>query len=247
MIPFVSPHESHRSPDGGVQPKMPALLLLLAASGLIAEEVRIPAADGFQLRGVFEAGRAAGGAVLLLHQCNREGMATGWEPVIPELRRRGLSVLSVDYRGYGGSRTGRPEEENVKHFAADVDAAFRYLARRSRAAKFAVVGASCGCRRGAAVAAANPEQVRALVCLSGSVGRPSPDATFGRILDLPVLTAAAEKDEPWATQMRGVFERARHPASRLLLYKGEAHGSPLFQQDPQLPGAIAAWVAERLQ
>ena len=213
----------------------------------MAEEVRIAADDGFQLRGLFEAGRAGGGAVLLLHQCDREGMATGWEPIVPALRQRGLSVLSIDYRGYGGSRTGRPDEDNVKHFAADVAAAFRYLALRSRAAKFAVLGASCGCRRGAAVAAANPQRVRALVCLSGSVGRPSPDATFGQILELPVLTAAAEKDEPWASQMRGVFDRSRHPASRLLLYKGEAHGSPLFQQDPQLPGAIADWVAEQLR
>lgn len=213
----------------------------------MAAEVRIPAEDGFQIRGVFEAGRAAGGAVLLLHQCDREGMATGWEPVVPALLLRGFSVLSIDYRGYGGSLTGRSEEDNAKHFATDVDAAFRYLALRSRAVKFAILGASCGCRRGAAVAAANPRQVRALVCLSGSVGRPSPDPAFGQILDLPVLVAAAEKDEPWASQMRAVFERARHPASRLLLYQGEAHGSPLFQQDPQLPGAIAAWVAERLQ
>lgn len=221
--------------------------LPLIIAGFLSADIRIPASDGFALRATYSAGRAGGGAVLMLHQCDREGMATGLEPLETALAGAGIATLSLDYRGYGGSITGKTQDEDARHRGSDIAAAYRVLRERSGAKNIAVVGASCGCRRAGALAAEHPAEVKAMVCLSGSVGRPNPDPPFEQISQLPVLAIGAEGDQPWADQMRGVFNRSRHPASRFVLYKGESHGAPLLKDDPGLAQAIAEWLAARLR
>ncbi|MBX9602208.1 MAG: alpha/beta hydrolase [Bryobacteraceae bacterium] len=213
----------------------------------VGADIRIPAQDAFPLRATYASGRAGAGAVLILHQCDREGMATGLEPVEAALAAAGISVLTLDYRGYGGSITGKSQEEDVKHRGSDIAAAYQYLRERSGAKNIAVVGASCGCRRAGALAAEHPSEVKAMVCLAGSIGRPNPDPPFDQISHLPVLAIGAEKDQPWTDQMREIFIRSRHPASRFVLYKGESHGAPLLKDDPRLAQAIADWVTALLR
>ena len=161
--------------------------LPLIIAGFLNADIRIPASDGFALRATYSAGRAGGGAVLMLHQCDREGMATGLEPLETALAGAGIASLSLDYRGYGGSVTGKTQDEDARHRGSDIAAAYRVLRERSGAKNIAVVGASCGCRRAGALAAEHPAEVKAMVCLSGSVGRPNPDPPFEQISQLPVL------------------------------------------------------------
>lgn len=234
---------------------IPALLLL----SVIAADVRIPSLDGFPLRAAFHpANPRSSAAVLILHQCDREAGSyqTGWESLFPLLHARGISVLAPDFRGYGGSRNGKSDEENARYNEADVSAAFSYLQSHAKATRIAILGASCGCRRGAPLAAANLStapsapagnaKVAALICVSGSVGRPNPDPAFQAIATLPVLAIAAENDEPWASQMRRIYDQSTNPASQFWLHKGDQHGAPLLKQDPQMASAIANWIAFHL-
>jgi pimeloyl-ACP methyl ester carboxylesterase len=84
-----------------------------------ARDVTLSTDDGLELGAWFvpAGGRDTGFAVLVLpgNGGNREGRAG----LAGQLRRRGLAVLLVDYRGYGGN-PGSPGEEGL---AADADAA----------------------------------------------------------------------------------------------------------------------------
>jgi pimeloyl-ACP methyl ester carboxylesterase len=89
-----------------------------------AEDVTLHTADGLELGAWFvpaAGGRDRGMAVLVApgnggNRASRAGLAT-------QLARRGLGVLLMDYRGYGGN-PGSPTEEGL---AADADAAVRAL------------------------------------------------------------------------------------------------------------------------
>lgn len=88
-----------------------------------ARDVTLRTEDGLELGAWFvpASGRDTGFAVLLFpgNGGNREGRAG----LAEELRRRGVAVLLVDYRGYGGN-PGSPSEEGL---AADADAAAEAL------------------------------------------------------------------------------------------------------------------------
>jgi pimeloyl-ACP methyl ester carboxylesterase len=89
-----------------------------------AEDVTLHTADGLELGAWFvpaAGGRDRGMAVLVApgnggNRASRAGLAT-------QLARRGLGVLLMDYRGYGGN-PGSPTEEGL---AADADAAVQAL------------------------------------------------------------------------------------------------------------------------
>ena len=89
-----------------------------------AEDVTLHTADGLELGAWFvpaAGGRDRGMAVLVApgnggNRASRAGLAT-------QLARRGLGVLLMDYRGYGGN-PGSPSEEGL---AADADAAVQAL------------------------------------------------------------------------------------------------------------------------
>jgi fermentation-respiration switch protein FrsA (DUF1100 family) len=86
-----------------------------------ARDVVIRTADGLDLGAWFLPG-AAGPAVLVLS--GNGGDRTMRAPLAAALHRMGLSVLLLDYRGYGGN-PGRPTEEGL---AADANAARDWLA-----------------------------------------------------------------------------------------------------------------------
>ena len=97
-----------------------------AAAGLPFTDVRIPTEDGETLHGWWLENSTARGQVIFWH--GNGGNLSLWLDVIVELRRRGFSVLAVDYRGYGAS-TGRPSERGLYR---DADASVRTFVERFR-------------------------------------------------------------------------------------------------------------------
>jgi uncharacterized protein len=89
-------------------------------------DVHIPTEDGETLHGWWLEDPHARAQVLFFH--GNGGNLSLWLDVIVEMRRRGLSVLAIDYRGYGGS-TGRPSEQGVYRDAA---ASIRVFGERMR-------------------------------------------------------------------------------------------------------------------
>jgi hypothetical protein len=97
-----------------------------ATVGLPFTDVRIPTADGETLHAWWLEHPSPRAHVIFWH--GNGGNLSMWLDVIAELRRRGFSVLAVDYRGYGAS-TGKPSERGLYR---DADAAVRLFAERLR-------------------------------------------------------------------------------------------------------------------
>lgn len=95
-----------------------------AAAALPFTDLRIPTADGETLHAWWLEAPEPRAQVLFFH--GNGGNLSLWLDVIVEGRRRGFSVLAIDYRGYGAS-TGRPSEKGLYR---DAEAAARYLAER---------------------------------------------------------------------------------------------------------------------
>jgi uncharacterized protein len=81
-----------------------------ATAGIAYEDVSIETADGETLHAWWLAHDAPRGQVIFWH--GNGGNLSMWLPPVLEAHRRGFSVLTVDYRGYGAS-TGRPSEQGL--------------------------------------------------------------------------------------------------------------------------------------
>lgn len=89
-----------------------------------ARDVTLHTADGLELAAYFiPATGPADTAMAVLVAPGNGGSRTGRTQFAEELSRRGLAVLLMDYRGYGGN-PGRPSEDGL---AADADAAVQAL------------------------------------------------------------------------------------------------------------------------
>jgi fermentation-respiration switch protein FrsA (DUF1100 family) len=97
-----------------------------AAAGLKYEDVHIRTSDGETLHGWWLAHPEPRAQVIFWH--GNGGNLSLWLDVPAGLRRHGLSVLAVDYRGYGAS-TGSPSEKGIY---LDADAAVKEFNRRLR-------------------------------------------------------------------------------------------------------------------
>jgi pimeloyl-ACP methyl ester carboxylesterase len=83
-----------------------------------------------------------------------------WLPVLVDLRRKGFSVMAVDYRGYGGS-SGSPSERGIYR---DADAVTDYFTRHLKRAGVPMIlwGRSLGCAAASYAGAKAPPDVMIL-------------------------------------------------------------------------------------
>ena len=104
-------------------PNMPgrALTMTPANAGMDYQDVSIESADGVTLHGWFVEGQSS--RVLLFFHGNAGNISHRLDS-IRQFHRLGLSVLIIDYRGYGQS-SGKTTEKGIY---SDAEAAWRYLA-----------------------------------------------------------------------------------------------------------------------
>jgi len=101
--------------------------------------------------------------VLFFPMCRQDAM-DGWLPITERLLNSGVSSLLVTYREYGASGTRVAGDQRTN----DADGALAYLRSRiGESADVAVAGSSCGVYHALSAAARHPEQVRAVVALTG--------------------------------------------------------------------------------
>jgi fermentation-respiration switch protein FrsA (DUF1100 family) len=226
-----------------------------------AEDVGFETEDGLALRGWFFPPEAPshGGAVLVLpgNAGSREFRA----PLAAALSLRGLSVLLVDYRGYGGN-SGSPTETGL---IRDARAARAWLASRSDVDPERVVyfGESLGAAVAVALAVEQPPA--ALVLRSPftslvDVGRVHypwlpvgfllrdryPSIERIRDVECPLLVIAGEKDfiVP-ATLSRRLFEAAGWPAKRFVSIPGAGHNDPRLAAGGVMIEEIVGFLSEQ--
>jgi fermentation-respiration switch protein FrsA (DUF1100 family) len=122
-------------------PNVPGRTLTMtpASMGMDYEDVSIQTTDGVTLHGWFIAGRSS--RVLLFFHGNAGNISHRLDS-IRQFQELGLSVLIIDYRGYGQSE-GRATEKGVYR---DADAAWRYLSedRAILAGDIIIFGRSLG-------------------------------------------------------------------------------------------------------
>lgn len=125
-------------------------------AGTTGRDVTLDTEDGVELHGWwYDLGRDAPG-LALFH--GNAGNIAGRTPFAEGLLRRGISVLLLDYRGYGRSR-GRPSEGGIYR---DGKAALAFLRERvGRSGRTALMGRSLG--GAVAIRVASEHDVGALV------------------------------------------------------------------------------------
>ncbi len=233
----------------------PLLRLTCAAQPAPAPRVvDLTASDGIALKATYYAAAKPGPGILLLHQCNRQRKV--WDDLAGRLAASGLSVLTVDFRGFGESAGTpldklSPDEINkvfVEKFPADVDTAFRYLISQPGVARYSIGagGASCGVNQAVQLARRHPE-VKSLVLLSettDSAGR----EFLRHAPQLPLFMAVADDDDdPGVVKMmQWLFSLSPNPANKLEHYSVGGHGVEMFSAHKELPGMIVDWFGSTL-
>jgi len=248
-----------RSPNlRHTQLRVVALLLLTLTVTCSAQQAPAPrvvdlaAADGTKLKATFFPAGKPGPGVLLLHQCNLQ--RKGWDGLATQLAAAGISVLTLDYRGYGDSEGKAPKDlppdEGAKvlneRWPADVDVAFTYLVSQPGvdARVAGAGGASCGVNLAIHLAMRHPE-VKSLVLLSGNADRQA-RAFLEKSEKMPVLLAAADDDAGAVELMEWVYSLSTNPGSKFLEFPNGGHGVHIFAAHKELPASITDWYSQTL-
>ena len=194
-------------------------------------DVLFAASDGVTLHGrLFGDGQPS---VVLAHMYPADQRS--WQSFAETLAKRGYTVLTFDFRGYGRSAG----EKEIQKISQDVEGAVGYL-RSQEARGIFLIGASMGGTASLKVAARErflgvatlsaPTEFRGLEVLD----------QMGQV-ESPVLLIAAEEDKP-AREAAGVLYEAALGASQRLqeIYRGKDHGTDL------LDGEYGRFVEDRL-
>jgi dienelactone hydrolase len=232
--------------------------LLMLASACAAQQspgprvVDLTAADGTKLKATFFSAGKPGPGVLLLHQCNQQ--RKGWDGLATQLAAAGISVLTLDFRGYGESEGTAPKDlpqaEAVKvlneKWPGDVDVAYRYLVSQPgvNAQIVGAGGASCGMNQAIHLAGRHPE-VQTLVLLSGNADREG-RAFLSKSDKMPMLFSAAKDDAGAVELMEWLYSLSANPGSKIVEYPDGGHGVNMFAAHQDLPVMIVQWYVQTL-
>lgn len=211
-----------------------------------ARDVVIPTADGLDLGAWFLPGDP-GPAVLVLS--GNGGDRTMRAPLAAALHDMGMSVLLLDYRGYGGN-PGRPTEDGL---AIDARAALDWLAGQPGvdSERIAYWGESLGGAVAVGLAVERPPAALVLrspfTSLADVAAVHYPWLPVRRLLldrypsidrvgalTAPVLVIAGESDEivP-ASQTRRLFDAAPYPKEYVSI-EGAGHNDPVLLDGPPM-------------
>jgi dienelactone hydrolase len=218
-----------------------------------AAELTLTTAQGFDLKAdYYKPESAAQRGVLLLHQCNLN--RTMYNDIGKGLGLRGMHALSMDFRGFGESIDDKTDmkkfgriavvRDYMGHWPKDVQLAYDFLREKvGKDGVIGVVGASCGGRQAQILAENNP--INALSFFSSNVVH-NDDAAAGYkpIANKPTLFISAQ--DGTVAGIQRAFALNENINSKLISYKGEAHGYPLLEQDKHLTETMVDWFDRNL-
>ncbi len=224
-------------------------LLLSGSAEASSRTVTFDAEDGHELTGTLW-GNASAPGVLLLHQCNSSRAM--YDELGGMLAEAGFKVLTLDFRGFGDSKGNGYDLSDAKRedwqkamqgFPLDAKAGYAFLAAQGEGPVAGALGASCGGWQVVTLGGEH-EALQRMGFFSSGLNAEHQKALL-QMREKQFLMIAAEGDGSAATPAGTLAYRA---ASRteLLLYDGDAHGYPLFEQDPELASKIVAFFAPLL-
>ena len=228
------------------------LVTLLFAAAAHAEQrpVSVTAGDGFALQGNYYSAEKGGPGILLLHQCNADRRI--YDQLAAMLNVAGYNVLTIDWRGFGGSRAGaftdfRVQRQQIQELMpGDVDAALKFLSAQPTVINRAlgVVGGSCGVNQAVQASRRHPE-IRTLVLLSGGTDAQG-EAHIKRSATLPIFGAASEEDTDAAAAIKKIVGLSAHRDSRVEMFKDAGHAASMFAKQLDLEAEIVIWFRANL-
>ncbi len=218
----------------------------------IAAPLKVPLRDGYQLAAELLLPQSSKGAVLLLHQCNRDRKM--WAPVVRLLNERAFSTMTVDARGFGESKSEQfnialsdeAYDKATAHFPTDAHDIYGVWTTQTSKAKIrAVVGASCGGAMASRLAG-DYKDITALVLFSPAL-RPYwfeeerwPPLHARK--EMPILGIVSIGDTNSLIGVMRAVNASEAERTEFIRYNGRRHGEPLFGFDPSLPDKIAIWI-----
>lgn len=248
-----------------------AAIVLSASDALAADDdgkqVEVVTKDRVKLAGtIWSASQPGGAGVVLLHMVKSDRGA--WAPLVPHLRARGLTVLTIDLRGHGANvKKGfdplaqRVEKRDPKLFAdmhQDAIAAVRFLVKEGRCdpKRIALVGASVGASIALDAARRYPSEASAVCCMSPGANYLGLDSlehakTWPAETPLLLLVHRIESEQG------AVALHEALPKSRVVVYEDAtpadaskdgaswAHGTRMFGRIPLVEQTVASFVAAR--
>jgi fermentation-respiration switch protein FrsA (DUF1100 family) len=218
-----------------------------------AEEVAVTTADGLRLHAWWAA--AGPTAVLVLH--GNGGNRAGRAPLAAALRDHGLSVLLLDYRGYGGN-PGTPSQAGLLD---DARAAADWLHARRDVEDVVYFGESLGAA--VAVGLARERPARALVLRSpftslADVARthygpvpgwllrdPYPAVDWIDRVTAPVLVVAGEQDTIVPVGLSRRLAEAADELRRFVTVPGADHNDRALLDGDGLLDAVVSFLADQ--
>lgn len=197
-----------------------SLALALAFAGAAtAQEIRIKNGSGGDMRVIVD-GAGASKAVILAHQY--PGDAQEWRFFVRTLTGAGFTVYRFDFNGYGkysGSKARTANHKDVANVYA--------LARQQGAQQIWLIGSSMG--SGAVLKAGESLDTMGIVAMAPYVDNrniATPTSSSARRIREPVLLMTSMGDDTLGNAQK--LDRIL-PNSRLLTYKGSAHGMALLK------------------
>jgi dienelactone hydrolase len=240
--------------------KLISVAMILISSGSQALEIGLETKQGFELKAdYYQSNKVSDRAVLMLHQCNYN--RSMYSDMAQQLAKRGIHALSLDFRGFGesideefdiGKIQNLADEEQRKAWAAiskhwpdDVQLAYDYL--RSKVAGdgiIGVIGASCGGSQ--AITLAENQSIAAMGFFSSGQRQQNITRYETNLANTPTLIIASEDDGGTYTSAIKLFAAAKNASSKFVSYKGDLHGYPLLDSDPDLGNSIVNWFERQL-
>ncbi|MDK2596924.1 alpha/beta hydrolase [Pseudoalteromonas obscura] len=234
--------------------------LFVAFNSLANSHIDIPANDGFMLKAsYFSAEKSNNTAVLMLHQCNFN--RSMYNQIGKRLSEQGSHALSIDFRGYGDSKSSAFDVSKIanmkkqeratawknmtQHWPQDVEIAYEFLRNKvGENGKIGVIGASCGGSQAITLAQNNP--VSAIGFFSSAQSYSNIQKYVDDLSDKPTMIIASEEDGTTYTSAQTLFTESKNANSRFLVYKGKGHGYPLLDQDKNLANTLSHWFTQQL-
>jgi len=232
------------------------IIFLFFTTNLLAEKIAIKTADKFNLVADYTASKVKSTrGVLMLHQCNAD--RTMYKDLAENLANNGIHSLALDYRGYGESVNEKYSLKKIKESAtdendywtkvdlivekfwqSDVQAAYEFLVKKTGSDDISFIGASCGGTQ--SIQLAKKYKPRSFTFFSAGMTEKT-ISDFQELSDIPALVIASVDDKYTFKSSNIIFLGAKNNNSRMISYKGKAHGKPLFKQDQNLEHTMVEW------
>ena len=155
-------------------------------------------------------------AIVLAHGAifNKES----WSELTKNLLKNNISVLAINFRGYGESTAGNRPVDKYE----DILAAVRFLHTQPGISQISVLGASMGGRAAAkAVIHSSPGEINQLILLSPATVT-EPEKLKGDILYI------ASESETIINAIKAQYQKTPEP-KQLKLIEGKAHAQHIFK------------------